>query len=230
MSYNLDAMKKTLQESSHGSTFWKPPQGNTKIRILPGTVGNCDPGTFYRKIQTHNFKFSDGFRAYSARTNGDWSPIEACRILFKEHGMQEQAKSLNLRTQFALNIVVQGEENVKTWKCSGKIVEKLIDILEDEDWGDFTDTKRGFCILISRKGEGIQTRYDAAASNTKGTIPEGWEGMAADLALEEGLPMEDDDIIPILVDKYEDVYADLESELMTLKKSHIKPKKEEKDA
>jgi hypothetical protein len=229
MSYDIDHMKKRMAEVASGGSFWKPPVGSTKIRILPGTVGNCDDGTFFRTIRTHNFKFADGFRTFAAASNGTWSPIEACRDLFKVNGMKEEAKTLNVRTQFAMNIVVDGSEEVKTWKCSAKILEKLIDLLPDEDWGDFTDPVTGYCIKVTRKGEGLQTRYDVVPSNTKGALPAGWNELAHDLTVEDGDEPKDTEIIPILVDKFEDSYDDLETELLSMKKAASKTKETAND-
>ena len=224
MAYDIEAMKKRAAQAKSGGRFWKPPEGRTKVRILSGDVGNCDEGTFFRAIHNHNIKFPDGFKRIQVTKKG-WSPIEACQKLFSESGMSDESKSLKPRTSFAMNIIVHGSEDVQVWSCSGTQMDKLLLIMADEDWGDFTDPDDGFCISVDRKGEGLATRYDVAASKTSGELPEEWEKNANDLQEEEGDEIDPKILIAMLADKYEDKYEDLASELMSARRRWMKENK-----
>lgn len=228
MRYDVEGMKENLAKVGGGGGFWKAPVGNTKVRILPGEVGNCDKGAFYRTIRTHRTDLGEGLRNFKAPTNR-WDAFEAAAEIFQSHGMQEQAKSCRARVSFALNLVPDGEKEISIWQCSGKIIKKLVSFIVDEDFGDFTDPETGYCITVNREGEGFSTRYDVIPSKTTGRLPEGWEELAMDLSICDGENIDPKKAIALLATRFESDYDDLSLELMQHRQAHLREVQKRKE-
>jgi hypothetical protein len=226
--YDIEGMKETLSKAGSGGGFWKAPAGKTKVRVLPGTVGNCDKGAFYRTIRSHRIDLGEGTRFFKAPPNGRFDAFETCAELFASCGMTDQAKECRARTQFAVNLNPHQTNDIVIWRCSKKQIDRMISYMTDEDWGDFTDPEEGFCLTIERTGEDFGTRYEVTPSRTEGELCPGWEQQANDLSMCDGEEMDSKKAIALLSGKFEADYDDLTVELLQMRSEFIKLNKKTK--
>jgi hypothetical protein len=226
MAYNTAAMRKNIEDNRVGGVFWKPKKGKTLIRICPGEPGNCPEDFFYAHIKSHGIKDSEGtFRSFRCLEDlGSWCPACACAKLFAKNSMDEKAKNLRARSDYYMNVVLKGTDEVKIWRTSGKQIDKLLDILEEDDFGDFTEPEDGVLMRVKRKGEGFtDTRYDVVATPKSAPLPDDWEEECHDLQAQAAEVVPRKKIVSRLVDHYEEDYEDLAAELLAMR-----PKKKDK--
>jgi len=232
MPYDVDAMRKRAQES-RGGIFWKPSQGKNKIRVLPGVNGKSDPDAFFGSFYEHRVGTDHGgakfFRCLA--NTADPCPACTCATLFstsESSALQDAARDLRAKIRYNVNVITDDEGQVKVWSPSAARIEDMIELLEDDEWGDFTAENDGYCLTVTKRGEKLQTRYKITASRTTMKLPEDWEEQAHDLT-KGGDLLSAKEIRNILVDKYEDAYEGLGQSLL-MKKSGKKGKKHRREA
>jgi len=167
---NLDLIKKRLEEvnkSGNGgnkkSCFFQPEAGEYRIRIVPylhnlenpfvevETYGYLDRGTVSLKNWGEPDPVEEVIQAIRKKSNDDnrnGHPNEDWKIALK----------LRSTTRFNVPIVVRGQENsgIKIWRFGKETYTQLGKILEDTEYGDFTDVYQGrdFSVTFSKNPNG----------------------------------------------------------------------------
>ena len=155
MSINLEKMKSRLVtlknngRSESQARFWRPPDGESTIRIVPTEDGDPFKDYWFH----YNLGENPGF--LSPKKNfGDDCPLDSfVRNLWKE-GTEESkrmAKKLNARQRFFTPVIVRGEEDqgVRVWGFGKQVYETLLNLVLNPEYGDITDPEAGTDLVIS---------------------------------------------------------------------------------
>lgn len=185
----LKKRKKELQEKGGGNgiLFIKP--GTIRVRILP---------TGHEKdfiLEATHFYLNEKLKGFfSPATFGEPCPaVEEYQNLksSKDEDDQELAKKLVPKTAYLMPVLVYSDDKGKkvNEQDSGKLMkipsglyQQIIDLYLDEDeWGDMTNPKKGYDIKITRTGTGKNdTEYTVApCKNTP--LPKNWAKKEMDL-------------------------------------------------
>jgi hypothetical protein len=153
---NLDFIKKkldTLQGKNKSSTkFWKPPEGESKIRILPYKHNPENP---FVELKFYYYRSPNGAaKTYlSPSINGNPDPVlEFCEKL-RATGTKENwvlSKSLEPKMRTYVPIIVRGkeEEGVKWWGFGKQVYEAILEKMSNPDIGDITDLESGNDVIV----------------------------------------------------------------------------------
>lgn len=146
-------------------------EGTTRVRILP-TKGE----DFVAEV-SHVYLNKELKGVYSAISIGQPCPLdEAYQELKKSKDEEDQdlAKKLSPRLAYLIPVLVYEDEkgkkvdkekSGKLMKIASGVYQTLIDLYLDEDeWGDMTDPKKGYDVKIIRTGKGMNdTEYSVVA-------------------------------------------------------------------
>jgi len=153
MAIDLSKMKEKLSRSqgmnSKSSMFWRPPEGESCIRIVPTPDG--DP---FKEFWFHyNVGKNPGF--LSPKKNfGEADPLDDfVRKLFNE-GTDDSiamAKNLMARQRFFSPVIVRGEEDkgVRLWGYGKMAYQELLNLVLNPEYGDITDPDAGTDLVIN---------------------------------------------------------------------------------
>jgi hypothetical protein len=160
MSINIKDVQKKLNElksksSGGGSSipYWKPEEGDNLIRIVPYQHNEDWP---FIDVYTH-YKFSKlaklKYFLTSPKTVGKPDPILEWAETLEQTGEKsdyELAKKFKPAHRVYVPIIVRGKEDegVKFYGFGVTILESLLSIIDDPDWGDITALKDGRDITI----------------------------------------------------------------------------------
>ena len=129
-------------------TFWRPPEGESTIRIVPTADGDPFKDYWFH----YNLGKNPGF--LSPKKNfGDEDPLDNfIRNLFNE-GSEESvkmAKNLMARQRFFSPVIVRGEEEkgVRLWGYGKMAYAELLNLVLNPDYGDITDVTEGTDLVI----------------------------------------------------------------------------------
>lgn len=168
----LKAKKSELaSRGGKGSVEYLKDEGTYRIRILPMIDEEAD---FIEEV-TSFYLGNDIGSVYSPDTFGEpCALMDAYQELKKSDDEEdnELAKSMSPRKAYLTPVVfykdlkgkkVDTERSGKLLKISKGVYQQLIDLyLDDDEWGDLTDPKKGYDIKITRTGKGkFDTEYDA---------------------------------------------------------------------
>lgn len=157
----LERMRNRMQKHQLStSNYWKPKEGKQVIRILP-EAGEMD--VFWQEVGRHyigdnsvlcpNFT-SDGVQACSI-----------CEVSEKLYhgGDKKAAGKLLPRRAYHMNIIVRTKEGIEgpfVWTPGITVFNMIEELVGDPEYGDITDLKNGFDLMLSRKGNGKETKYN----------------------------------------------------------------------
>ena len=159
MSINLKDVQKKLNElkskSSGGNSipYWKPEEGDNLIRIVPYQHNEDWP---FIDVYTH-YEFSKlaklKYFITSPKTIGKPDPILEWAETLEQTGEKsdyELAKKFKPAHRIYAPVIVRGKEDegVKFYGFGVTILESLLSIIDDPDWGDITALKDGRDINI----------------------------------------------------------------------------------
>lgn len=201
MGLNIDALKKKLAETkektsrggSGGGDFswWSPTDGRNVIRILPPN----DDAEFYAETLVHYNLGPKKDKSAICRKAAGEKHCPVCDLvdeLFKgDKDDKAYAKRIKARGKYYFNVVdrsvEEDDENfgkVLVYGSGVTVFEELLGIICDPDYGDITDAKEGYDIIITKSGKGLDTEYkiNARPKQTKIGIDE-WEEKLVDLSL-----------------------------------------------
>ena len=140
-----------LQSRGDGKSremFWRPPEGESTIRIVPTADGDPFKDYWFH----YNLGKNPGF--LSPKKNfGEEDPLDNfIRNLFNE-GSEESvkmAKNLMARQRFFSPVLVRGEEEkgVRLWGYGKMAYTELLNLVLNPDYGDITDTTEGTDLVI----------------------------------------------------------------------------------
>jgi hypothetical protein len=153
MALNLDKMRSKLSAlTSNGDdsrkNFWKPPEGQSSIRIVPTADGDPFKEKFF------HYSIANSSFLCPKRNFGDNCPAcEFASQLWNE-GTEESkkmAKNFFAKQRFFTPVLVRGEEaeGVRVWGFGKMAYEKLLTIVLDPDYGDITDAEAGNDLRIT---------------------------------------------------------------------------------
>ena len=153
MGINMDKMRQKLSQlqgngNSNKDLFWRPPEGESTIRIVPTPDG--DP---FKDFWFHyNVGNNPGFLS-PKRNFGDDCPLDRfVRQLFDEGGDEniKMAKSLMARQRFFAPVIVRGEEDkgVRVWGFGKTAYAELLNFVLNPDYGDITDPEAGTDLVL----------------------------------------------------------------------------------
>tara|TARA_Y100000592_G_scaffold100924_1_gene183763 strand:- start:10096 stop:10860 length:765 start_codon:yes stop_codon:yes gene_type:complete len=157
MSINMELMRKKLQqlrgEDDADSIFFKPPDGESQIRIVPAADG--DP---LKEMHFHyNIPDRKGGVLCPKRNFGERCSIcDFASSLWKEgvanndEESKKLAKSLFVRQRYFSPVVVRGqeEEGIKVYGYGKRAYELLLGYILDPEYGDITDPHEGTDISL----------------------------------------------------------------------------------
>jgi len=153
MAIDFDKIKEKLSrakgEGSKGSAFWRPPEGESVIRIVPTADG--DP---FKEFWFH-YNLGKNPAFLSPKKNfGDSDPLDDfVRKLFNE-GTDDSirmAKNLMARQRFFSPVIVRGEEDqgVRLWGYGKMAYQELLGLVLNPEYGDITDAEDGTDLVIN---------------------------------------------------------------------------------
>lgn len=172
--YNMDGVKKELESSKGmftGVEFWRPPEGESIIRMLP-PLYPLPGGLPYFRYYNHYLEGDDYGAVRCRKTLGLEEPCPICDYVAR---MSEDPKMKTLianiapSTRYAVDIIVRGEEppTVKIWTFGPRICADLNGYFADEEYiirergeeYDILDIEKGRDFKIVRTGTGLNTKY-----------------------------------------------------------------------
>ena len=153
MSIDLDKMRarmSTLKNKGNANNrFWRPPDGESVIRIVPTADG--DPFKDY----WFHYNVGDNPGFLSPKKNfGEDCPLDSfVRQLWQEgtEDSKRMAKKLSARQRFFAPVLVRGEEDqgVRVWGFGKQVYETLLNLVLNPEYGDITDPEKGIDLAIS---------------------------------------------------------------------------------
>lgn len=161
MPINVDKMKEKLETlNNKGKTqnkqFWKVPNGNSKIRVLPTEDGDPFKSFFF------HYNVGNESLLCPKANFGETCPIcDFVASLYKDKSEDsiEMAKKIMKKQRFCSPILVRGEEKEgpKVWTYSKTVYQKLLQTALNPEYGDFTDPDQGLDIdIVYGKKDGKQ--------------------------------------------------------------------------
>ncbi len=152
---DINAIKARLSQLQDSNTrvsnLWKPPAGQTQIRIVPYLHNKDNPFIelfFHYQIGSKNY--------LSPISNGRPDPIEEFSQKLKESGSRDDyqiGKKLEAKMRTFAPVVVRGQESegVKFWGFGKTVYQELLSINTDPDYFDITDAMNGRDIVVEFK-------------------------------------------------------------------------------
>jgi len=152
---DINAIKARLSQLQDSNTrvsnLWKPPAGQTQIRIVPYLHNKDNPFIelfFHYQIGSKNY--------LSPISNGRPDPIEEFSQKLKEGGSRDDyqiGKKLEAKMRTFAPVVVRGQESegVKFWGFGKTVYQELLSINTDPDYFDITDAMNGRDIVVEFK-------------------------------------------------------------------------------
>lgn len=153
---NLDLIKKkldNLQGKNKTSTkFWKPTDGEHKIRILPYKHNLENP---FVELKFYYYRSAAGAsKTYlSPSIKGNPDPVlEFCEKLratgTKENWIISKNHEPKLRTYVPIIVRGKEEEGVKWWGFGKQVYEAILEKMSNPDIGDITDLENGNDVIV----------------------------------------------------------------------------------
>ena len=153
MSIDFEKMKEKMSrakgEGSKSSVFWRPPEGESCIRIVPTPDG--DP---FKEYWFHyNVGKNPAFLSPKKNFGMDCPLDNFVKKLFSE-GTEDSirmAKNLMARQRFFSPVLVRGEEElgVRLWGYGKMAYQELLGLVLNPEYGDITDTNEGTDLVIN---------------------------------------------------------------------------------
>lgn len=172
-----EQMEKESSEMSSGGDFWKPPVGNTAVRLLPPKIGWPSPFV----IQHQHFIQIPGnankviFSCSKMHEGKKCLPCAKADALEASGNSRDEraAKGLRPQRRMMCNAIVspkkvEGNKPV-IWVFGKTVYDQLKAIRENEEaGGNFLDPVKGFNIVIQRVGTGKEdTKYTLLPSRNQ---------------------------------------------------------------
>jgi len=159
---DLEKVRKRYEELQRESQnrFWTPKEGKNLVRFLPAYK---EGGDFFLETSIH-FGVREGLHLVCNRFYGE--PCYVCEIVQKLRMSEDpndvaRARRMAPRKRVFYNIVDLNaqEVGVQVFASGASIFKQLLSYFYDPDWGDLTDPKHGYDVVIERKGTGLETEY-----------------------------------------------------------------------
>lgn len=142
--------KQDYEKVDYSKIYWKPKsEGKHQIRIVPSKF---NPKWPFQEVQLHY-----GFSQYPIYALTNWDEkdpiVEFAKQLRKtnESDNWKLAKQIDPKMRVFLQVIDRNDEGegVRLWEVGKSIYQQLINVADDEDYGDFTDIKNGFDFTVT---------------------------------------------------------------------------------
>jgi len=152
MALNLDKMRSKLNALTNRDqgqkNFWKPPEGESSIRIVPTPDGDPFKEKFF------HYSVANSSFLCPKKNFGDTCPVCDFGNQLWNEGSEESrkmAKNFFAKQRFFAPVLVRGEEaeGVRIWGFGKMAYEKLLTVVLDPDYGDITDPEAGNDLRIT---------------------------------------------------------------------------------
>ena len=154
MAIDLAKMRAKLDsvKNKGGKTgFWKPPEGESTIRIVPTKDGDPFKDYWFH----YNLGNNTGFLSPKKNFGEDDPLDDFVRGLWREKTDEsiKLAKNLCARQRFFAPVLVRGEEDrgVQVWGFGKMAYQQLLELVLNPDYGDITDTEDGTDLVIKHE-------------------------------------------------------------------------------
>jgi len=166
---------KEINKASGGTSdflakFFMMDEGTSVVRILPGG----DPEEqFYAETAIHRIEENGSWKNYHCpRVKGGDCPI--CDFYFRlwktdSEANHNLARSIKARKRYYANVVDRRDGKVKILSVGMKLFGKILDCFFDEDYGDITDTEKGWDFKVVKDTIGQFPNYDKSSPKPKQT-------------------------------------------------------------
>lgn len=199
MSIDMELMRRKLatlrgDNKDDNSVWFKPPEGDTDIRIVPTNDGDPLKEMFFH----YNVGNHKGGVLCPKRNFGEHCPIcEFASSLWREgvdnndEESKKLAKSLFVRTRYFSPVVIRGreEEGIKVYGYGKTAYELLLGYILDPEYGDITDAMEG---------------TDITLTYTKPTKPGAYPQTSLKMRRNTSPLLDEADAIPALMDRMPD--------------------------
>jgi len=153
---NLDFIKQKLDslqgKDKKSSKFWKPQEGEQRVRILPYKYNRENP---FIELKFYYYRTPDGKTKtfLSPSVNGNPDPVlEFCEKLratgTKENWILSKSYEPKLRTYVPVVVRGQEDQGVKFWGFGKTVYETILEKMSNPDIGDITDLENGNDLII----------------------------------------------------------------------------------
>ncbi len=182
----LEKMQKRLRQlESQQNRKVVIKEGVNRLRVLPSWRGPDEE--FFLEVFTHYDVTPDVKYLICLQTTGQDCPVckRVARWSLGDSHQQARAERVGAKSQFMMNVVPlvkDMEPEVKIYAATRGVVYGLLEFFTDAEYGNFTDPREGFDVIVTRKGKELQTRYTVrlARNPTKLTM-KGWREKLIDL-------------------------------------------------
>jgi hypothetical protein len=160
-------------------------EGVNRFRVLPSWRGPDEE--FFLEVMTHYDVTPDVKYLICLQTVGEECPVckRVARWSLGDSTQQARAERVGAKSQFMMNVVPIAEglpPEVKIYAASRGVVYELLGFFTDSEYGNFTDPESGFDVLVTRKGEKLNTKYTVRlARNPSRLRMKGWQAKLIDL-------------------------------------------------
>ena len=160
-------------------------EGVNRMRVLPSWRGPDEE--FFLEVLTHYDVTPEVKYLICLQTVGEDCPVckRVARWSLGDSHQQARAERVGAKSQFMMNVVpiIEGvEPEVKIYAATRGVVYELLGFFTDAEYGNFTDPREGFDVLVTRKGKDMQTRYTVRlARNPSRLRMKDWQEKLIDL-------------------------------------------------
>lgn len=188
----LQKLKEKLsKEGSSSKGYFNAKEGANVIRILPD-VGDME--YFYQVVGRH--ELADNKWAYCPNVTSDGElPCPICEFenqLWKS-GDKDGAKKMRVSKKYWMNVIDRSNEDAGPMVMTAgiTILQALANLINDPDYGELYDIKSGFDVTLTKKGKGMETRYEVVPKpkvtplHADPAIVKAWLEKAKDLSFVE---------------------------------------------
>ena len=146
MTLDFDSLRKKLSslqgQNNRSNAIFKPAEGKTVIRIVPWKERPTNPF-----IELY-FHYLGRKTQLSPLTNGNADPIAEFADSLADSGSKEDwqhSRQFRPKLRTYVPVIVRGEEDkgVRMWGFGKTVYERLLSVIQDEDYGDITDVQSG---------------------------------------------------------------------------------------
>lgn len=176
MSYGKSSKERMAQEKTGGGEFWTPPEGDTRIRVMP--PASEDAEDFWFRTGTHFGVGPDERAVPCPLLAGVRDSCYLCQLVKKlsrgDEDEQAEADAMGASPRYLISIVdyTNPAAGVQVWRCPIRVFRKLQKYrLNEDDYGDMTDLEHGYDITVNRTGGGLKTEYDVTPARKNSPFP-----------------------------------------------------------
>lgn len=164
---------KRIRKDSVWANFWLPKVGENEIRILPPWSKEGFP---FKEIAVHFGVGPDKKTVTCIKRYGKVCFIcDTIRELknAEDTESQEMAQRLFRKNRYLWNIIDLHDlkSGVQIYSSGIRVFEGVWAYFADDDWGDITDPVKGYNLIVSRSGSGLNTKYQVRARKTATEVP-----------------------------------------------------------